>query len=218
MKLAAIKPARPGIPPARELPTLTTARLVLRPLVAGDTARIAELAGDPAVAQRLDRVPTPFPIALAARWIARRNLRWRERRGLTLAITRAPDPGLIGTASLKVSTAHRHAELGYWVAAAAWGDGIATEAVAALIDWGFSALRLHRIHARVLADNPASQRVVAKLGLTIEGTRRGHYRRGDEYLDVIELGVVRTEWITAARPAPPARAARPPRSPRPRRS
>jgi RimJ/RimL family protein N-acetyltransferase len=209
----------------RDPPTLATPRLVLRPLVAGDTAAVAALAGDPAVAFHLDRVPSPFSPPLAARWIARRALRWRERRGLTLAITFAPgaasappDPGLVGTVGLRISTAHRHAELGYWIAAHAWGAGIATEAAAALVDWGFAALGLHRIHVRVLGDNPASRRVADKLGFAVEGLRPGHYRRGREFLDVIELGISRDAWLTAARPAPPPRPPRPRRRRRPRRS
>lgn len=199
----------------REPPTLTSARLVMRPLLAGDTAAIAARAGDPAVAYQLDRMPAPFPLALAARWIARRALRWREGRGITLAITRAGEHDVIGTVSLKISLAHRHAELGYWVAASAWGEGIATEASAALIDWGFATLRLRRIHARVLADNPASRRVVDKLGFTVEGVRPGHYRRSGAYLDVIELGIARADWPVTV--APPARPPTPRPSRRPRR-
>jgi RimJ/RimL family protein N-acetyltransferase len=232
--------ARPSAGARRDPPTLGTARLVLRPLVASDTAAIAALAGDPAVAFHLDRVPSPFPPALAARWIARRALRWRERRGVTLAITvpagagtvpplsggsgyavagtRAPDPGLVGTVSLRISAAHRHAELGYWVAAPAWGAGIATEAAAALVDWGFTALGLHRVHVRVLADNPGSRRVADKLGLAVEGVRPGHYRRGREFLDVIELGIARDAWLTAARPLPPPSPPPRRRRRRPRRS
>lgn len=215
MTVAPLQPARAEVVRRREPPTLTTARLVLRPLLAGDTAAIAARAGDPAVADQLDRVPAPFPLALAARWIARRGLRWREGRGVTLAITRAGERDLIGTVSLKISPAHRHAELGYWVAASAWGDGIATEAAGALVEWGFSTLRLHRIHARVLGDNPASQRVVVKLGFAVEGRRPGHYRRGREFLDVIELGIARADWPVTA--APPARRRTPRSTRRPRR-
>jgi RimJ/RimL family protein N-acetyltransferase len=200
-------------------PTLATARLVLRPLAAGDTAAVATLAGDPRVAIQLDQVPSPFPPALAARWIARRNLRWYERKGVTLAITRQHDLALIGAISLRVSRLHRHAELGYWVGASAWGDGVATEAAAALIDWAFGALPLMRIHARVLADNPASRRVAEKLGLAVEGVRPGHYRKGDTFVDVIELGIGRCQWATRRADAgATATGARPPRSPSPRRS
>jgi [ribosomal protein S5]-alanine N-acetyltransferase len=194
-------------------PTLATPRLVLRPLVPGDTSQVAALAGDPRVAFRLDRVPSPFPHALAARWIARRNLRWHERKGVTLAVMRTPptagEPELLGTVSLRVSRVHRHAELGYWLGAAAWGGGIATEAAGALVAWGFTALRLHRVHVRVLADNPASRRVVEKLGFVVEGVRREHYRRGDEFLDVIELGLARDAWEARVAGAASAAAVRP---------
>jgi RimJ/RimL family protein N-acetyltransferase len=177
-------------------PTLTTPRLALRPLERTDCDRVAALAGDPAVARQLDRVPSPFPPPLARRWIERRNLRWHRHRGVTLAITRRPERELIGTVSLKVARGQRQAELGYWLAPDAWGRGIATEAATALVRWGFEALALERVHARVLADNPASRRVLAKLGLAVERVCPGELRRGAERVDVIELGIARAAWLT----------------------
>jgi RimJ/RimL family protein N-acetyltransferase len=185
--------------PRRAPPTLTTPRLALRPLERADSERVAALAGDPAVARQLDRVPSPFPTPLAVRWIERRNLRWHRRRGVTLAITQRPERQLIGTVSLKLARGQRHAELGYWLAPDAWGRGIATEAAAALVGWGFEALALDRVHARVLADNPASRRVLDKLGLAVERVCPAEFRRGAALVDVIELGIARAAWLTRPR-------------------
>ena len=83
-------------------PLIVTERLALRELRLADAAAVAEHAGDPRVARYLLAVPSPYPIALATRWIAGRMDWWAQGRGLTLAIARreAPDEP-VGSASLR---------------------------------------------------------------------------------------------------------------------
>lgn len=176
-------------------PTVETARLVLRPLVAEDARAIAERAGDPRVARYLIAVPSPYPVALAARWIASRIAWWPQGRGITLAIARksAPDQ-LLGTASLRRFLRDRRAELGYWLGADAWGKGFATEAADAIVGLGFRELGLGRIYAQVLEGNGASCRVLEKIGMLDEGVRRRHVRKGRRLHDVHLYGMLRDEW------------------------
>lgn len=181
-------------------PTPTTARLVLRELQLDDAAVLAARAGDRRVARYLLEVPSPYPVALAARWIRARIAWWAEGRGLTLAITRRDDgPGapLIGSISLRRFARDRRAELGYWLGAEAWGHGYATEAGAAMLDAGFGALGLTRIYAQVMSGNPASCHVLAKLGMVHEGDKRQHIRKGRRFHDVAFFGMLRAEWAAA---------------------
>jgi len=181
------------------VPELATARLVLRALAMSDAAAVAASAGDRRVARFLVQVPSPYPLALARRWVSSRIAWWAEGGGLTLAIARREAPAtLIGTVALR-RVAHR-AELGYWLAADAWGRGYATEAASALVDAGFRDLGLDRIYAQVLEGNDASVRVLAKLGLVHEGTKRRHARKGRRQLDVAFYGLLRDEWA-ARQPA-----------------
>lgn len=183
-------------------PTLETDRLVLRELRIEDAPAIAERAGDRRVARYLLAVPTPYPVALARRWIATRIAWWRAGRGLTLAIARRDAPGaLIGSASLRRHARDRRAELGYWLGADAWGHGFATEAAAALVELGFAELGLERVYAQVIAGNAASCRVLEKLGMVYEGVRRSHVRKGRRLHDLLLFGQLRDEW-TRTRAAP----------------
>ncbi|MGE0868925.1 MAG: GNAT family N-acetyltransferase [Kofleriaceae bacterium] len=176
-------------------PVVLTERLALRELRDEDASAIALGAGDPGVARYLLAIPSPYPIALARRWVAMRQRWWRTGRGVTLAITERTDPDqLLGTVSLRRYARDRRAELGYWLATSAWGRGIATEATTTVVDWGFSELRLARIYAQVLADNRASQRVLEKLGMVIEGVKRQHIRKGSTFHDVVLYGLLRDEW------------------------
>ena len=176
-------------------PTLSTERLVLRELTLDDARAVADRAGDKRVARYLIAVPSPYPVSLASRWIVARRAWWPQGRGVTLAVARRASPSeLIGTVSLRRFVRDRRAELGYWLGADAWGQGIATEAAAALVDLGFTELGLARIYAHVLEGNAASCRVLEKLGMINEGIRRRHVRKGRKLVDVSLWGLLVDEW------------------------
>jgi ribosomal-protein-alanine N-acetyltransferase len=176
-------------------PEVATARLVLRDLRLADAAAVAAGAGDRRVAQHLIQVPSPYPLALARRWVTHRRGWWELGRGVTFAVTLRDEPdALIGTVSLRRYVRDRRAELGYWLAAPAWGQGIATEAARATIDFGFRELGLARVYAQVLAGNRASLAVCGKLGMINEGTKRQHVHQARRLHDVVLYGVLRDEW------------------------
>jgi [ribosomal protein S5]-alanine N-acetyltransferase len=169
---------------------------VLRELHSSDAAAVAAGAGDRRVAQHLIQVPSPYPIALARRWVMHRIEWWQLGRGVTLAVAPGGEPdALIGTVSLRRYARDRRAELGYWLAAPAWGRGLATEAARAAVDFGFRELGLARIYAQVLAGNLASIRVLDKLGMVNEGVKRQHVHKGRRLHDVVLYGLLRDEWL-----------------------
>jgi [ribosomal protein S5]-alanine N-acetyltransferase len=174
---------------------LVSERLLLRELRESDAPAVAAGAGERSVARYLTAIPTPYPLALASRWVLSRIAWWEAGRGLTLAITEhgAPD-ALLGTVSLRRFLRDRRAELGYWLASHAWGRGIATEATRAVVDFGFHELGLARIYAHVFVDNHRSQRVLEKLGMISEGVKRQHIRKGRRLHDVVIYGLLREEW------------------------
>lgn len=180
---------------ARRAPRIATERLVLRALDFDDASAIAERAGDRRVARFLIAVPSPYPVSLATRWIMARIAWWPQQRGVTLAITERATPSqLIGTVSLRRFARDQRAELGYWLGADAWGNGYATEAASALVDFGFKELGLSRIYAQVLEGNTTSCNVLEKLGMLCEGIRRRHVRKGKHLHDVSLYGMLRDEW------------------------
>jgi len=136
---------------------------------------------------------TPFPCqdidADAEIWKANRETLEANRRR-TWAI-RGNDGQLLGESGLYGITRGEMAEIGYWLAKPLWGQGIVTEVVRRLCDFGFDEFDLRRIFGRVFATNPASARVLTKAGFEWEGTLRSHHFFRGEAIDVLYFGKMR---------------------------
>ncbi|MBT8486109.1 MAG: GNAT family N-acetyltransferase [Phycisphaerales bacterium] len=173
---------------------LTTPRLHLRPYTLEDAPTLERLAGVREVAATTLSIPHPYPPGGGAEWIGRHEAARREGRGLPFAVIERATGDLVGGIGLTVNAAHARAELGYWIAVPRWGEGFATEAGVAVVDHGFRTLGLHRIDAHHMTGNPASGRVLAKLGMRPEGTLRGHILKWGSFEDIALWGIMRAEW------------------------
>jgi ribosomal-protein-alanine N-acetyltransferase len=172
---------------------ITTARLLLRPFTMDDAPRVQELAGAPEVAQNTLLIPHPYPDGEAERWIGTHEEQ-RERGDIPFAIVSREQEALIGAIGLHVKRDHHHAELGYWIGVPYWCQGFATEAASAVVRYGFETVALNRIFAMHFARNPASGRVLQKIGMRHEGTLRRHLKKWDQYVDLEMYGMLREEW------------------------
>jgi ribosomal-protein-alanine N-acetyltransferase len=156
------------------IPELATGRLRLRAPVPGDAAALLDVLGDPEVT-RYHNVPTLTTLGEAQGLLERLAERHAARDTVRWAIELVEQGEMIGTVGLlRFDFEHRHAEVGYEIGRRWWGRGLAPEAAAAVIRYGFSVLGLHRIEAGVLPGNDASVRVLRKLGFLEEGTRRDY--------------------------------------------
>ncbi|WP_415909052.1 GNAT family N-acetyltransferase [Oleiharenicola sp. Vm1] len=177
-----------------EFPLIETPRLVLRALDLTDAPAVQRLAGAREVAQATALIPHPYPDGVAEQWIATHAAEWAAHRGLSLAVTLKPTGELIGAIGLTFATAHARAELGYWIGVPFWRHGFATEAATALTDFGFRVLGLNRVQAHHYASNPASGRVLLKVGMRREGTSPRMMRKNERFEDVVFYGVLRRDW------------------------
>ena len=147
--------------------------VILRPPRAEDVGDLTVACADPLIEGFVPWLPEP---ANAAAWLTE-ALTAVERRELIVA-----DPGtgrvLGGCRLYHLSSLHRSAEIGYWMAPWARGRGVAARAVTALTGWAFGR-GLGRLELLTRPDNPASQRVALAAGYRREGRRRGAEHRGD---------------------------------------
>lgn len=175
-------------------PTLETDRLILRPFALADAATVKHLAGDRAVADTTERIPHPYEDGMAEAWIGTHEQQFRAKEECTFAVVLKDGQQVIGGVSLTLTMAHARGELGYWIGRPFWNFGYCTEGARAVVDFGFSFLDLHRIQARHLTRNPASGRVMEKLGMQNEGRLRKHICKWGVFEDVNVFGVLREEW------------------------
>lgn len=119
-----------------------------------------------------------------------------ERGDIVLAITTAKDNRHIGNVSLQgMDWFHRSAELAIVLGEpSAWGRGYATEAGHLLLGHAFGALNLRRITAGTLASNVAMRALAERLGMTQEGTRRQALYKDGQWCDVIEYGLLASDY------------------------
>jgi RimJ/RimL family protein N-acetyltransferase len=193
-------PAQLAFAPPALFPRIETARLRLRAFRLADAAAVQRLAGDRRVAEGT-LLPHPYAGGAARAWIWDQALAYAAGQSIDFAIERAEDGALAGAIGLEIDRAGACAKLGYWLGRAHWGRGYATEAVQAVLGYGFAVLELERIWAPRFRWNGASARVLEKAGLAQEGSRREYVAaRGRE--ETIEThGILRWEWeARAARP------------------
>lgn len=190
------------------IPRLYTPRLCLRPFALEDSPRVQQLAGDRRIAAVTARIPHPYPAGAAETWIASHGPAAERGQAFDFAITlsgtrtpgREADPAdtghIVGAVGIAMSGEpdDARAALGYWIGAAYWNKGFATEAARAVVDFAFSRRHLRRLTAEHLAANEASGRVLQKLGMVREGLLRAHFLKWGQYHDLVCYGLLRAEW------------------------
>jgi [ribosomal protein S5]-alanine N-acetyltransferase len=178
---------------APDQPVLRTGRLILRPLAIDDAPIVQKLAGERDVASTTRLIPHPYPPGMAEQWIAALPELYQKAEMINWGVAMQGGP-LLGTIRLTLNPVDNHAEMGYWIGKPFWNNGYCTEAARAVMVYGFDVLGLERIYANYLARNPASGRVLHKLGMQQEGLLRRHRRKFGRYEDLIVCGLLKTEY------------------------
>jgi len=172
---------------------LQTGRLTLRPLTLDDAPLVQKLAGEKDVASTTRLIPHPYPPGMAEQWIATLPDLYQRAEMINWGVTMQGGP-LLGTIRLTLNPVDSHAEMGYWIGKPFWNNGYCTEAARAVVAYGFDVLGLERIYANYLARNPASGRVLHKLGMQQEGLLRRHRRKFGRYEDLVVCGLLKSEY------------------------
>lgn len=159
----AVVTPQPSPPP---LPELHTARLVLRPLVAADAEDLLQVYSDPRVVRYSDLFLESPEEALAC--IQQYAESYRQGVGLRWGIHVGSDGKLIGTIGFQGIFLTR-AEVAFELAANVWNQGIASEALEAVLRFGMETLGFHRIQAWTHPENEASIHLLLKHGFQEEG-------------------------------------------------
>lgn len=179
---------------AQTIPVIETSRLRLRAFSLSDASEVQRMAGSFKVAQMTATIPHPYPDGAAESWIGNHASQFLQKEGVTWALEDRSSGKLIGCIGFGISKANQRAEVGYWIGEEFWGKGYCTEAVIAGMDFCFNYFALNKITSRHLSHNPASGKVMMKVGMTQEGYLKQDMLRYDEFHDVVVFGLLRSDW------------------------
>jgi len=171
-------------------PVLITDRIVLRELRKEDAADLLVFRGD-AEEQRFNSVPLQT-LEESVALIEEVRGDYAAQTGVPWALTLKSSGRVVGLFGYHHwDHYHRRADIGYDLARELWGQGLATEALTAVIRFGFSDMQLNRIEAQTIADNEPSTQLLGRLCFAREGTRRSYWNDNGTFHDGAIYGLLR---------------------------
>lgn len=173
----------------RSIPVLKTERLTLRAPRLEDVKAIALIANDRRIAENTARIPHPYGVDDARKFIEAVNGGNGE-----VAFAIVFDGDLIGGCG--IDPREGGPEIGYWLGAAYWGRGYATETVRALVDYSFGELEHEALVAGARVSNPASRRVLEKCGFQWTGVRLTRIRAINSAAPTDRFRLDRKLWLS----------------------
>ncbi|MBI5497434.1 MAG: GNAT family N-acetyltransferase [Deltaproteobacteria bacterium] len=175
-----------------------TPRLRLRNLSPGDTPLVLHWATDADVVRNFSFFEHGADPARIRAYIEEKE---RSAADLLLAVMERVDSGeqYAGNVGLhEWDPINDNARLGIILQQAAWGRGVAQEAICGLLGHAFTSLRLHKVYLNVFTTNDKGIHLYGKLGFVHEGVMRAEYKLRGEYRDMLRMSILRTEWPTPA--------------------
>ncbi len=180
--------------PFASFPELQTPRLRLRQLRPSDADAMFAILSDAEVTRTfgLERFTL---IEEAKQRIRAINAGFHQQASLRWAIVRAEENVLIGTCGyLYWKRPHHHAAVGYELARPFWRQGYMTEALTAVLRYGYTQMNLHRIEALVMPENSPSIQLLRRLGFQEEGLLREYGFWNGRFHDLLVFSLLRQEW------------------------
>lgn len=182
---------------------IETERLILRDFVREDWRRVLAYQTNPLYLRyyewsESDR--TPETVQEFVGWFLDHQ-KQNPRIKFQLAVTLKSNNLLIGNCGIRMDKAGAlQADIGYELDPEYWNRGYATEAAHAIVDFGFSNLKLHRVWSWCVADNAGSAHVLEKLGMRLEGHLRKNEYYKDRWWDTLIYAILADEWAEHKQP------------------
>lgn len=173
--------------------SIETERLVLRPPGEADVPRIARLANNRAIAEMLARLPHPYDEDHARAWVSRVARMGSGTAAFAIGC-KAEGGGFIGACGYD-TVLTGEPNLGYWLGQPYWGQGYASEAAAAVVRHAFDIAGLDYLGSGCRPDNPASRRVLEKIGFRSSGRKAMFFVNVGREVEVETFRLTREQWL-----------------------
>jgi ribosomal-protein-alanine N-acetyltransferase len=179
-----------------EFPQLETRRLVLRQITLDDASALFPLFSDDNVTENMD-IPSLQNVAQVEQLLEFMEERWQDGYSIRWGIVKKDENTLVGTCGYNdwVKEFGYRGEIGYDLMGAYWGQGIMTEALRAILNYGFESMHLNRIQAMVNPGNDRSISLLRKAGFQYEGQLREYGYWKGKFWDLHSFSLLRREWV-----------------------
>ncbi|UEQ75339.1 GNAT family N-acetyltransferase [Chryseobacterium arthrosphaerae] len=174
-----------------KFPIIETERLILSQLEEKDIPFITEYLQHRIYSDLTSNIPYPYTENDAIFWLKMSKEAFENKIGYTFGI-RNKEEELIGAIGLHDRDDDK-AELGYWIGIPYWNKGYVTEAGRAIVDFGFKELGLNKIYATHFFHNPASGKIMEKIGMEKEAVLKQHAKKDEEYFDLAMYSIFRNK-------------------------
>lgn len=170
-------------------------RVRLRGVDEKDIGKFVTWLNDPEVIQNL-LIFWPLSMKQEEKWFEDLSKLEPAEQPLAIEVKTDIDWELVGNCSIqKIDWIARCAEVGIFIGNKAyWGKGFGSEAMKLLLQFGFNRLNLNRIYLHVFETNPRAIRSYEKVGFKHEGRLRQDLFKNGKYIDVLIMGILRSEW------------------------
>ncbi len=185
------------------VPVIETERLMIKPFVLEQAKELSERLNDFELV-KCTNIPFPYKEEYAIDYIKTTQKNIQEGTAYDLAVFEKKTNEFIGSIGLVIRfplgivTSYKSSkcgEIGYWIRRDKHGQGFCSEAAKAIIDFGFTTLNLHKIIAKCISWNKASEKVMIKCGLEYEGLSKSHILQYGVYEDVSNYGILRETYL-----------------------
>ncbi|MDR6526830.1 RimJ/RimL family protein N-acetyltransferase [Chryseobacterium rhizosphaerae] len=170
-----------------EFPIIETERLILSQLEEKDIPFITEYLQHRIYSDLTSNIPYPYTENDAQLWLTMSKEAFEEHTGYTFGI-RNKEGHIIGAIGLHDRDDDK-AELGYWIAMPYWNKGYVTEAAKAIVHFGFKKLNFNKIFATHLLHNPASGKIMEKIGMEKEAVLKQETKKDGAYFDLVMYSI-----------------------------
>ena len=174
---------------------LSSSRYLLRPYQAADGDAVWKVISRPEIYATTNAIPKNFSRRRVDWWFAFLENTRRSGTGFEFGVFEKRTGEYLGNCgSVNVNPRQDSGVLTYFIHPQWWGCGVATEASAAVLDFAFHELGLMRVSGSCMTCNPASRRVMEKLGFQLEGTGRRELYKDGVFHNVYHLSLLAEEW------------------------
>lgn len=175
---------------------IETDRLILRLIDHEDIYDIFECTSDPEMEKLTGIFTLHTNLQETARFIQKHLDGYQKRTLIPWVVVLKPSNKVIGMIMLlSYMPNHFRAEIGSFISRSYWGNGFATEAIMAVLNFAFYDIGLHKVYATVDPRNRASEKVLLKCGFTYEGLLRDHYFLRGLFCDRMMYSMLSSEFF-----------------------